>query len=139
MRCKKNTDSKNSKVFHAKNARIILSLKSKVCNSKNLIFKGGEVYDLGNDCLISVLCCFSKILEKKMYSRIYKHLLNNKILYKKQFGFQEYHSAHDTIIELVDQTSNSFEKNHFTLGVLMDLPKTFNTVDTYIDGFAKDI
>ena len=44
-------------------------------------------------------------------------------------GFQEYHSAHDAIIELVDQTSNSFEKNHFTLGVLMDLPKTFNTVD----------
>ena len=24
-----------------------------------------------------------------MYNRLYKHLLNNNVLYKKQFGFQE--------------------------------------------------
>ena len=45
------------------------------------IFKGGEVSDLGNYCPISVLCCFSKIFEKIMYNRLYKHLLNNNILY----------------------------------------------------------
>ena len=47
------------------------------------IFKRGEVSDLGNYRLISVLCCFSKILEKIMYNRLYKHPLNNNILYKK--------------------------------------------------------
>ena len=54
-------------------------------------FKGGEVSDLGNYRLISVLFCFSKIYEKTMYNRLYKHLLNNNILYKKQFGFPENH------------------------------------------------
>ena len=52
------------------------------------IFKGGEVSDLGNYRPISALCCFSKILKKKiMYNRLYKQLLNNNILYKKQFRF----------------------------------------------------
>ena len=95
------------------------------------IFKGGEVSDLGNYHPISVLCCFSKILEKIMYNCLYKHLLNN-IIYEKQFGFQENHSTDHTIIQLVDPISNSFEKNHFTLGVFVDLSKTFDTVDHVI-------
>ena len=67
-----------------------------------------------------------------MYNRLYKHLLNNNILYKKQFGFQESHSTNHAIIQLVDQIINSFEKNHFTLGVFMALPKAFDTVDHVI-------
>ena len=72
------------------------------------IFKGGEVSDLGNYRPISVLCCFPKILEKIMCNRLYKHLLNNNILYEKQFGFQENHSIDHAIIQLVDHISNSF-------------------------------
>ena len=96
------------------------------------IIKEGEVSDLRNHRPISVLCFFSKILEKIMYNRRYKHLLNNKILYKKQFRFQENHSTDHAIIQLVDQISNSFEKNHFTLGVFMDLSKAFNIADHVI-------
>ena len=65
--------------------------------------KEGEVSDLGNYHPISILCCFSKILEKIMYNHLYKHLLHNYILYKKQFEFQEYHSTSHAIIQLVDQ------------------------------------
>ena len=72
------------------------------------MFKGGEVSDLGNYRPISVLCCFSKILEKIMCNRLYKHLLNNNILYEEQFGFQENHSIDHAIIQLVDHISNSF-------------------------------
>ena len=64
-----------------------------------------------------------------MYNGFYKHLLNNNVLYKKQFGFQENHSTDHAITQLVDQISNSSEKNLFTLGVFMDFSKTFDTVD----------
>ena len=42
---------------------------------------------------ISVLSCFSKILERIMYNRLYKYLTDNNILYKKQFGFETGHST----------------------------------------------
>ena len=38
------------------------------------IFKGGEVFDLGNYRPISVSSCFSKILEKIAYNHLYKYL-----------------------------------------------------------------
>ena len=35
-------------------------------------------------------------------------------------------------MQLTEQIDNSFEKNHFTLGVFVDLCKAFDTVDHYI-------
>ena len=67
-----------------------------------------------------------------MYNHLYKHQLNNNILCKKQFGFQENHSIDHAIIQLVHQINNSFEKKHFTLAVFMDLSKAFDTVDHVI-------
>ena len=48
---------------------------------------------------------------------------------KKQLGFQNRHSIEHAILELVDQISNTFEKDLFTLGVLINLSKTLNTDD----------
>ena len=68
-----------------------------------------------------------------MYNHLYKHQLNNNRLYEKQFGFQESFSTDHASIQLVNQISNSFEKKKkFTLGVFMDLSKTFNTDDHVI-------
>ena len=41
---------------------------------------------------------FRKFSKKNMYNRLYKHLYNNNILYKKQFGFQENHSTDHEVI-----------------------------------------
>ena len=79
------------------------------------LFKGGENYELGNYRPISVLPCFSKILEKIMYNRLYKYLTDNSILYKKQFGFQEGHSTEHAILQLIDQIRNSFESKQVFL------------------------
>ena len=92
-------------------------------------FKGGDDKELGNYRPISVLPCFSKILERIMYNRLYNHLIKNKLLYPKQFGFQKGHSTEHAIIHLVDQINDNFENNKFTLGVFIDLSKAFDTVD----------
>ena len=94
------------------------------------VLKADDVNELGNYRPISVLPCFSKILERIMYNRLFKYLKTNEILlYKKQFGFQEGHSAEHAIIQLIDQINNCFEKNHFTLGIFIDLKKAYDTVD----------
>ena len=51
------------------------------------LFKNGSDSDLQNYGSISVLPCFSKILEKVMRNRLYKHLSGNNVPYRKQFGF----------------------------------------------------
>ena len=51
------------------------------------------------------------------------------MLYSKQFGFQRGHSTEHAMMQLIDQINSSFEKNHFTLGVFIDLSKAFDTVD----------
>ena len=51
------------------------------------IYKSGKTYVLSNYRPISVLPCFSKILERIMYNRLYNYLNENEILNDKQFGF----------------------------------------------------
>ena len=67
-----------------------------------------------------------------MPNRLYKYLTDNNILYKKQFGFQTGHSTEHAIILLVNQINNNFEKDQYTLGVFINLPKAFDTVDRNI-------
>ena len=64
-----------------------------------------------------------------MYNRLFEYLTANEILYKKQFGFREGRSTEHAIIQLIDQIKSSFDKNHFTLGVFIDLSTAFGTVE----------
>ena len=93
------------------------------------IFKTGEKSCVNNYRPISVLSCFSKILERIMYNRLYAFLIENNILYDKQFGFQKEHSTEHAILQLTNQILQSFSHGTFTLGVFIDLSKAFDTVD----------
>ena len=93
------------------------------------IYKTDDISNLSNYRPKSVLPCFSKILERIIYNRLYQYLTENKILYHKQFGFQTGHSTEHAIVQLVDQILESFEHNKYTVGAFIDLSKAFDTVD----------
>ena len=93
------------------------------------VFKAGKKELVSNYRPISVLPCFSKILEKIMYNRVYKYLMENNLLFQKQFGFREGHSTSHAIVNLVSNIYNSFNENKFTVGVFIDLSKAFDTVN----------
>ena len=93
------------------------------------IYETGDENNFGNHRLISILPCFSKILERNMYKILYNHLSENQMLYSKQFGVQRGHSTKHAVLQLIDQINSSFEKNHFILGIFIDLSKVFDTAD----------
>ena len=62
------------------------------------ILKFGKNELLPNCRPISVLPCFSKILERIMYNRLYEYLTKNNLLFDKQFGFRKGHSTEDALI-----------------------------------------
>ena len=64
-----------------------------------------------------------------MCNRTYDFLIENKILYEKQFGFHSSNSTEPAILQLSNQISNSFNEKQFTLGVFINFSKAFDTVD----------
>ena len=66
------------------------------------VYKADNSSNISNYWPISVLPCFSKMLERIMYNRLQKYLKDQNILYNKQFGFRTGHSAEHTIAQLVD-------------------------------------
>ena len=74
------------------------------------IYKASYSSDINNYRPILVLSCFSKILERLMYNRLYKYLKGNNILCEKQVCFQTGYSTNTAIVQLVDKIFYSFEK-----------------------------
>ena len=111
-----------------------ISLAKGVFPEKLKIARVTPIFKKGNNTLvtnyrpISVLPCFSKLLERIMY-RLYKFLVENNILYQKPFGFQNAHSTEHAIPQLVNQIREAFSQGKYTLGIFLDLSKTFNTVN----------
>ena len=93
------------------------------------IFKTGEKSSISNYKPISVLPCFSKILERILYSRLYDYFTGSIILFNKQFEFRAGHSTEHALLELIDQICDSFNDKNYFLGIFIDLSKAFNTVD----------
>lgn len=93
------------------------------------VFKSGDCSQFSNYRPISVLPCFSKVLEKLVYNRMMNHLQKWDILYEHQYGFRKKHSTEMAILQLVDKIHIAFNKNEYALGIFLDLSKAFDTVN----------
>ena len=56
-----------------------------------------------------------------MHNRFYKFLVENNILYQKQFGFQNAHSTEHAILQLLNQITDAFSSEKYTIGIFIDL------------------
>ena len=82
--------------------------------------------DVSNYRPIPVLPCFSIISKCIMHNRLCKYLIENKILYSKQFGFRNGHSTNNAIVQFVDQICEPFDRIKYTLGAFINFSKTWH-------------
>jgi hypothetical protein len=93
------------------------------------VFKKGDPSIPGNYRPISLLSVFDKLLEKLMYSRLYKHLSRNNVLYDFQFGFRKNHSTALALLEVTDSIYQNLDEGNSCCGIYLDLQKAFDTVN----------
>jgi hypothetical protein len=93
------------------------------------IYKANADNQFENYRPISVLTCFTKILEKLMYKRLIKFVEKNNILTDYQYGFRKNRSTELAMIELVNRITEQIDKGKYTIGIFLNLSKAFDTID----------
>lgn len=78
---------------------------------------------------ISLLPILSKIFEKIMYSRIMDFVKTQKILYPRQFGFQQKKSTELAIVDIQAKVIQAFENMETPCCIFLDFAKAFDTVN----------
>ena len=92
-------------------------------------YKSKERNLINNYRPISVLPALSKIFDRVVKERLFKHMRNLNILYESQYGYKHQHSTVNAITEFVAKTLHAFSRNETTLAVFLDLIKLFDTLN----------
>ena len=102
----------------------------KLRTSKTIpIFKKGSRLTACNYRPISLLSNLNKILEKLMFSRVYKFIEKYNCIYELQFGFREKHSTNHALINITETIRSALDNNKTVYGIFVDLQKAFDTVN----------
>ena len=96
------------------------------------IFKSGDQENVDNYRPISLLCTFSKILEKIMSKRLTLYLEENDILSGFQFGFRKAHNTAHPMTHLLNKVTKALNNKEFAIAIFCDLQKAFDTCDHQI-------
>ena len=75
------------------------------------LFKSKETDCVINHHPISLIMTISKVLEKLMYTRVYKFLDKHQLLYQNQYGFRSQRSCEHVTQELMSEILHSKENN----------------------------
>ena len=93
------------------------------------IFKKGSRLVPSNYRPISLLSNINKILEKLVFSRLYKFLELHNCLYELQYGFRGKHSTNHALISISESIREAIDNNKHVCGIFVDFQKAFDTVN----------
>ena len=92
----------------------------------------GEKDEATNYRGISILPTFSKLIERIVANRVYKHFSDNNLFYINQYGFRRGMGCQDLLIKFMDRVSKAKAENKHFLSIYIDFAKAFDTLDTKI-------
>ena len=92
------------------------------------IHKSGAQDDMNNYRPISILTCFSKIIEKILYARLYNFFKKHSVIYENQYGFQSNISTIHAMLDVVTSCYDGINDSCYTALSFVDLRKAFDTV-----------
>ena len=93
------------------------------------LHKNKDKQDCSNYRPISLLITISKLLEKVMYSRVYRFLENTDQIYPSQYGFRTSHSCKNAISKLISTVIKGKEQGLYTVSLFLDLSKAFDSIE----------
>ena len=93
------------------------------------IFKKGDKNNPGNYRPISILPIISKLFEKLINKSVVDFLEKYEILYEHQYGFRHGYSTKLSLINLINQITDSTDEGRLTIGVFIDFAKAFDTIN----------
>ena len=96
------------------------------------VFKKDSKLDYSNYRPVSLLSNIEKILEKRIYKRLYTFLKKNNVIYNLQFGFRQQYSTSHSLINITGNIRKALDDGNVGCGVFVDLQKVFDTVDDKI-------
>ena len=105
--------------------------KLKFVNAIPIHRKGSWIL-LSNYRSISLLSNLNKIFEKIIFKCLSCFLEKYNYIYELQFGFRAKHSTTHALINITERISEALDNNKLVSGVLVDLQKSFDTVNNTI-------
>jgi len=93
------------------------------------VYRKGDKLLTANYRPISLLTSFSKIFEKLIYSRSYKHKCSNNIIVKEQYGFRINSSTEAASYDVINEILKAINNRHLVGGIFCDLEKAFDCVN----------
>uniref|UniRef100_A0A3B5QAJ9 Reverse transcriptase domain-containing protein n=1 Tax=Xiphophorus maculatus TaxID=8083 RepID=A0A3B5QAJ9_XIPMA len=93
------------------------------------LFKSGDKNIISNYRPVSLLCQFSKILEKVFSKRLDNFIEKQNILTDCQYGFREKRSTSMALMALTEEIIDNMDKKKCAIGVFLDLKKAFDTIN----------
>ena len=76
---------------------------------------------------ISLLSCFSKILEEIVCKKLTCFLENDNLISSSQYGFRSGHSTIHPMVQFMNYVSETLNKKQHAVAIFCDLRKVFNT------------